>query len=240
MSQASTTATEKKEVRKISCASYVNRGLDRMPAIKVFPPISSLDVSNNPNIKDFTGLKFIPSLCVLRANKTGISSFVGALRLPLLEELCLEDTPLSKYKTLKMMSIISFGSSLKIVNGEITTEKSIELAEAGRETFANWLSKGFVILNAKTKEVWKPGEKESILLDLEPEEAKTMEDELAEKTKEANQLMEELRQLLKQKEKEKSAAATQRKAVSSQSTRSQNKDLSDSTDRFVDGLGQDD
>ena len=241
MSQLSSgTAKEKKETRKSSCVSYANRGLLTFPPVTVFPPISSLDISNNPEIKDFTGLKFIPSLCVLRANKTGISSFVGALRLPLLEELCLDETPISKFKHLKMMSLICFGPSLKVVNGQVTTEKAIQAAEESSPTYLDWLMNGYVILNAKTKEVWKPGDKESVLLDLEPDKAKEMEQELADKTRQADELMAELSRLLRQRGKEKSMSASSRRTSSAQGNRGTKKDLSDSTDRFVDGLGQDD
>ena len=182
------------------CVTWTNRKLSTLPTMRLTPPIAEIDVSDNPKIKDFTGLKFLPSLSVLRANHTGIASFRGALQLPLLQELSIEGTPLASYKHMRTMALICFGSSLRVINGVFTTADNIATADANRHQFIDVLYDGYVILNLSRKEVWKEGEKNSLILDMDPEDAREVRAQIDEKRQQTNELMNEMRTLLRAKE----------------------------------------
>lgn len=182
------------------CVTWTNRKLSTLPTLKLTPPIAEIDVSDNPRIKDFTGLKFLPSLSVLRANHTGISSFRGALQLPLLQELSLEGTPIATYKYMRLMALMCFGTNIRVINGVFTTDEAAATAAEQRHHFIDVLLDGYLILNLPKKEVWLPGEKNSLILDMDPEEAREVRAQIAEKRQQTNEILTEMRELLRARE----------------------------------------
>jgi hypothetical protein len=152
--------------------SYSNRGLCTIPQIKRSPQFVSLDLSDNP-LRDFTGLPTLPFLRVLRVDNTSIQSFKGALLYPSLETLSIRGCPLATSPNFNLMALLSFGTSIRVLNGRALMP---DVTKAGTDPeLCRWfgppLKDGYLIVDVKQKIVWRPGAREQIILDLQPDEA---------------------------------------------------------------------
>jgi hypothetical protein len=117
--------------------------------LKKFPrgpstPITDWRLGNNP-FTTFEGMTVIPTLQVLRCERTSLNSFKGAVAQPALESLDLSDTPLSRYELHVFMAVIVFGDQLKTVNGQRVLRPVQQRAAEHRPRLFPLLTDGWIV-----------------------------------------------------------------------------------------------
>jgi hypothetical protein len=162
-------STKRAPTTPLRWKSYANRGLKIIPDQTPSFHIVSLDLSDNP-FKDFQGLQLLPYLRVLRIDNSLIGTFRGARVLPALEILSLANAPITLRRYFPVMTLLSFGTSIRVVNGCQVSDALIRTAKDSRtrKLFVPYLLDGYLIVDFDEKIVCRPGTSGELMLDLDP------------------------------------------------------------------------
>lgn len=143
--------------------SYAEMNLESFPVIPAKPPVTDLDISNNP-IKNFKSMKKMNHLLSLNMNSTKLESFLGSIELPMLKTFSAECTPILENKDFDLMAVICFGDKLHTINGHEVDASILERAKIYRETYLPFLKDGYVFVKASTGKMQKVGSTETVTI----------------------------------------------------------------------------
>ncbi|OHS99830.1 hypothetical protein TRFO_33614 [Tritrichomonas foetus] len=189
---------KKANQNKIDFKSYVGKGYQSFASIKIPKVIKSIDFSYNP-IKNFEGLGQNHQLVILKCDNTSLESFKGAeIQVSLLQFSCL-NSPLAKSKLLQVMSLVVFGQSLNSVNGHVILQKNREIALKIGDQAKVHLLRGFILSSADPLMISRPGQKDSIAVDLTVDEFLQREKKLQSNNEKLEEMRKRLKELKEQK-----------------------------------------
>jgi hypothetical protein len=171
--------------------SIPGQSIKSFSSLGLHEEIKTLNVSANP-ISDFTGFDLLPALTSLKADRTNITSLKGARIAPSLRCLSIESSPLGNSANLLVMSVISFGSTLKTVNGSVVSDKARELAQKLRPIVGSYLFEGYLLQSISPLIVCQPDSRTPILVDLPAESAREQRQRIEENNTQITELRREL------------------------------------------------
>lgn len=137
--------TKKEEKIKIKSRVFTSTVLAEFPKIPPKSEINEIIIANTP-ISSFKGMESNESLETLNCDNTKIKSFEGACYQPNLVSINLGNTPVQKYTHYRIMALVAFGNSLRIID-HVTVKKherisSKQIAEQIRE----YIRSGWILM----------------------------------------------------------------------------------------------
>jgi hypothetical protein len=120
-------ATSAPHRQRIKHQSFQNINLKTFPPSSRLSNCESLDFSSNP-ITSLRDLSTLPSLSHLNLSNTLIESFEGIHPQPSLVYIWLSHTPLGRYSTADVMSIIAFGPKVRYFNATPISKERHQIA----------------------------------------------------------------------------------------------------------------
>ncbi|OHS97849.1 hypothetical protein TRFO_35888 [Tritrichomonas foetus] len=125
--------------------SFSMLGLESFPPYKTLCSYQSLSFAKNP-ISSFKSLPSLPFLQELDISNTDISSFQYIQPQPSIEKVNFANTPLSHYQEIALMSVIAYGSTLKVVNGTPISKSDIRQGMKLHPMLYSYLYNGWIIV----------------------------------------------------------------------------------------------
>lgn len=196
--------------------NYYKKGIKSFSEIYIPETVISIDISDNPLFSSFEGLGSFSQMTTLKANGTRISSFKGASTQNSLLNLSLLNTPLSKEKNLSLMALMTFGSTLRNVNGKYLSQEVKNLALQIKPKALPYLERGYLISQVEpVLKVHLPGSNEDIIVDLNTDEFIKKEKLIQENDKAIQEMKKRLLELRKEKREKKASQVDQKKLIDS-------------------------
>lgn len=131
------------------------QGLVSFPDLGKNSEIEILDLSNNP-IDNFETLPTIPSLKYLTLDSTEIYSFYRAQSQPSLTKLSIQNTPLSKYQFINIMTIIVYGFQINQVNKNFVSKNELKIAFQMADFLRPYLLRGWILVGIDKIQLFHP------------------------------------------------------------------------------------
>ena len=170
--------------------SSISRGLREFPDFGNCN-LYSIDLSGN-NITSFFGLGMHPALKILRMDNCPIISLRGGCFQPSLDIFSVKNSPISKFKHFNSMIIAVFGKKISTINGIKTNNKMIENSLLITPYVLKKMQENYLIRNLNPIEIWIPGTKEAIQIDMKENEIFQKEQTIIQNQTEIEQLKKEI------------------------------------------------
>ena len=190
----------KSKLNQIPFIKKMNLNLTNLGDINYISGLQILNVSGNP-LQSFENLPDLPTLHTLIANNTQIYSLKGALLLPALQELSLQNTPISTEPNFEIMCLSAFGTTIRNLNDCLVSIKNKKVANEIRPKIYPYLTKGYVLDSIKPLVVYMPNElpMKKIKVDLEPSESQEKENQIEDNKQTIKDLKKKIKELQKKR-----------------------------------------
>lgn len=152
--------------------SLIKKRIDSFSKIKIPENTPSIDLTQN-RICDFNGIPSLPVLQELNLDNNPVTSYSGSHRFPKLLYFSAKGAPISRNPYFKLMSLVAFGNQLKIINGEMISAKIRDQAAKIGDKLLPYLLDGKLISNLYPLRLVDP-QSQTIIEAEDPEIAQTL------------------------------------------------------------------